>query len=116
MEDPINDGVDCSEKEYTDLGDIKNNKCKVESKKKEERWKPADIEKFLELYERYPCLWDYKIPEYKDRNAKEHSWTEIIKFMGKIDFTVKKAKEKIRVLRNTYSNELMKTHVFWYKF
>lgn len=119
MEELISDVVDSSQKEYTVLAIKKSNSKrqneaklemseKVEGKKKEEKWKIAEIERFLELYEMYPCLWDYKVPEYKDRNAKEHSWNEVVKFMGKKDFTVKKAKDKIRVLRNTYSNELMK--------
>ncbi|KAG8246824.1 hypothetical protein J6590_076031 [Homalodisca vitripennis] len=67
-------------------------------------------EKFLELYELYRCLWDYKVDEYKDRNAKENAWEEIVRGMEKREFTVKKAKDKIRVLRNTYSNELTKIY------
>lgn len=125
MEELIGDQVDSSQKEYSVLG-IKKSKGKVknpskqkneaqveipekvEGKKKEDRWKPAEIDRFLELYELFPCLWNYKVPEYKDRNAKEYAWGEIVKLMQKKDLTVKKCKDKIRVLRNTYSNELMK--------
>ncbi|KAG8263848.1 hypothetical protein J6590_088380 [Homalodisca vitripennis] len=90
---------------------VKKRKGKQEERgKREEKWKLSEIEKFLELYELYRCLWDYKVDEYKDRNAKEHAWEEIVRGMEKRDFTVKKAKDKIRVLRNTYSNELTKIY------
>lgn len=88
---------------------VKKGKGKQEERvKREEKWKLSEIEKFLELYELYPCLYDYKVEEYKDRNAKEHAWEMIVRDMGKQEFTVKKAKDKIRVLRNTYNNELTK--------
>ncbi|KAG8254897.1 hypothetical protein J6590_106021 [Homalodisca vitripennis] len=90
---------------------VKKRKGKQEERgKREEKWKLSEIEKFLELYELYRCLWDYKVDEYKDRNAKENAWEEIVHGMEKREFTVKKAKDKIRVLRNTYSNELTKIY------
>ncbi|KAG8257486.1 hypothetical protein J6590_050218 [Homalodisca vitripennis] len=90
---------------------VKKRKGKEEERgKREEKWKLSEIEKFLELYELYRCLWDYKVDEYQDRNAKEHAWDEIVRGMEKREFTVKKAKDKIRVLRNTYSNELTKIY------
>ncbi|KAG8330049.1 hypothetical protein J6590_072672 [Homalodisca vitripennis] len=76
---------------------LKKRKGKQEERgKREEKWKLSEIEKFLELYELYRCLWDYK--------------EEIVRGMEKREFTVKKAKDKIRVLRNTYSNELTKIY------
>ncbi|XP_046684820.1 uncharacterized protein LOC124370570 [Homalodisca vitripennis] len=86
---------------------VKKRKGKQEER---EKLKLSEIEKFLELYELYHCLWDYKVDEYKDRNAKEHALEEIVRGMEKREFTVKKAKDKIRVLRNTYSNELTKIY------
>ncbi|KAG8299845.1 hypothetical protein J6590_091097 [Homalodisca vitripennis] len=81
---------------------VKKRKGKQEERgKREDKWKLSEIETFLELYELYRCLWDYKVDEYKDKNAKEHEWEEIVRGMEKREFTVKKAKDKIRVLRNT---------------
>nr|CAD7396523.1 unnamed protein product [Timema cristinae] len=83
-------------------GKSKNKACKGH------KWKFETIQKFLELYEVYPCLWDYKLPQYKNRNAKEDSWEMVVKEMNIEGFGVKEAKEKIRSLRNTYSIELSK--------
>ncbi|KAG8312522.1 hypothetical protein J6590_020442 [Homalodisca vitripennis] len=92
---------------------VKKRKGKQEERgKREEKWKLSEIEKFLELYELYRCLWDYKEDEYKDRNAKEHAWEEIVRGMEKREFTVKSVSSGKCVISNkqsiSWSNQALK--------
>ncbi|KAG8335851.1 hypothetical protein J6590_058633 [Homalodisca vitripennis] len=83
---------------------VKKRKGKQEERgKREEKWKLSEIEKFLELYELYRCLWDYKVDEYKDRNAKEHAWEKIVRGMEKLEFTVKNVSSEKCVISNKQS-------------
>ncbi|KAG8294415.1 hypothetical protein J6590_103434 [Homalodisca vitripennis] len=102
--------ADTNENNESDKPVIGKETVKKEGKKvkKYDKWNINNIETFLELYEGYPCLWGYKLAEYKDRNLKEDGWLQIVKGMNMPNFTVKDAKEKMRSLRNTYSNELVK--------
>lgn len=59
---------------------------------------------FLEAYEQYPCLWNHKLPSYKDRNKRDEALRKIVEVMSEVvcDFDVNTAKAKIRSIRNAY--------------
>lgn len=45
--------------------------------KMSKKWNGELIIKFLELYEKHPCLWDVFAKTYKDRIAREDAYREI---------------------------------------
>ncbi|CAK1594254.1 unnamed protein product [Parnassius mnemosyne] len=71
-----------------------------------QRWSVDKNIKFINEYQRNECLWDPKHPQYKNRNAREAAYKVIMETM-EMD-TVKEVVSKIRILRNTYNNELLK--------
>lgn len=71
-----------------------------------QRW-PADKNiQFITEYQRHECLWDPKHPQYKNRPVRESAYKEIMHVM-EMD-TVKDVIGKIRSLRNTFNNEMLK--------
>ncbi|CAG5059867.1 unnamed protein product [Parnassius apollo] len=61
---------------------------------------------FINAYQLNECLWDPKHPQYKNRDAREAAYKRIKEAMQME--TVKDVVSKIRILRNTYNNELLK--------
>lgn len=55
--------------------------------------------KMIELYEQFPCLWNYSSPIYKNVSLKNNAWKEIANAVGK---TVEEVKKKIKHLRSAY--------------
>lgn len=72
------------------------------------RWDSATNIKFIEAYKQQVCLWDPKNPEYKNREQRYVAYRNIIEAMA-MDLTVKFVISKIRSLRNTYNNEMLKS-------
>lgn len=50
------------------LSEERSEKNKI---KKVDKWNFSTVGSFLNLYERHPCLWDFKMSEYKDINVKD---------------------------------------------
>lgn len=71
-----------------------------------QRWSLDKNIKFINEYQRNECLWDPKHPLYKNREAREAAYKVIMEAMEM--GTVKEVVSKIRILRNTYNNELLK--------
>lgn len=71
------------------------------------KWSSELIIKFLEAYEQYPCLWNYKLPSYKDRNKRDEALKKIIEVMSDsvTDLDVNIVKAKMRSVRNAYTLE-----------
>lgn len=81
--------------------------AKVNKPNTSKKWSTDEIKKFLEVYEEFPCLWNYKIPSYKDRNQRDTALRKIVEVMSDTvkDFDVNAAKAKIRSIRNAYTLE-----------
>lgn len=70
------------------------------------RW-PADKNvQFITEYKRHECLWDPNHFQYKNRGVRTAAYQNILETMGME--TIKDVISKIRILRNTYNNELLK--------
>ncbi|KAL1506694.1 hypothetical protein ABEB36_006010 [Hypothenemus hampei] len=71
------------------------------------KWSTATIIEFLGLYKKYPCLWDYKHPSYKDKNQRNDALRRIVEVMSETvrGFDVNGARAKIRSIRNAYTLE-----------
>lgn len=79
------------------------------------KWSIEAIIKFLEAYEQYPCLWNNKLSDYKDRNKRDEALRRIVRIMSDSvsNFDVNSAKAKIRSIRNAYTlehNKVLKSH------
>lgn len=74
------------------------------------KWDANQIISFLEIYEKYDCLWDASSPSYLKRDVKNKAFECILKQL--IDdgykITLDQLKSKIKSLKDTYRNELNK--------
>ncbi|CAI6354101.1 unnamed protein product [Macrosiphum euphorbiae] len=62
---------------------------------------------FLEEYQRYPCLWDKSMPDFKNRIKRDHAEEQLLKITSGIN-NVKELRQKIRNIRCTYNQEVAK--------
>ena len=71
-------------------------------------WRLADISLLISLYKEYPVLWNVKLKEYKDRNAKELAYGKIQKVFENHteNITLEQIKKKIHTLRSQYKREI----------
>ncbi|CAF4837798.1 unnamed protein product [Pieris macdunnoughi] len=72
-----------------------------------QRWSADKNIQFINEYQREECLWDPNHPQYKLRDARDVAYKTIMETMEMQN--VKEVVGKIRSLRNTYNNELLKT-------
>ncbi|XP_037822876.1 uncharacterized protein LOC119612766 [Lucilia sericata] len=40
-------------------------------------WTYSSINGLIQAVEEHPCVWEYSIPDYKDRNKREQAWRDI---------------------------------------
>ncbi|XP_053998219.1 uncharacterized protein LOC128886948 isoform X2 [Hylaeus anthracinus] len=73
--------------------------------KTSKKWSSERIIKFLEAYEQYPCLWNHKLPSYKDKSKRDEALRKIVEVMSDPELNVNSAKAKIRSIRNAYTLE-----------
>ncbi|KAK7791321.1 hypothetical protein R5R35_000826 [Gryllus longicercus] len=73
-----------------------------------ERWDSRCTVRFVKLYGMYPCLWDQRQPEYKNRHARDQAVQSIVDAMGLEGFDIQACRRKIRIIRSTYWNECAK--------
>ncbi|XP_037874533.2 uncharacterized protein LOC119628408 isoform X2 [Bombyx mori] len=71
-----------------------------------QRWSTEKNIQFINEYHRQECLWDPKHLQYKNRDARDAAYKIIMEAMEMQ--CVKEVVGKIRSLRNTYNNELLK--------
>ncbi|CAF4882880.1 unnamed protein product [Pieris macdunnoughi] len=71
-----------------------------------QRWSADKNIQFINEYQRKECLWDPNHPQYKLRDVRDAAYKSIMETMDMQN--VKEVVGKIRSLRNTYNNELLK--------
>lgn len=64
--------------------------------------------KFVELYREHECLWNMSSPTYKNKNNCQAAIENIIEEMGIPGFGIVEVKNKIKNLRSTYNQEVLK--------
>uniref|UniRef100_A0A0A9W3G8 Cadherin-5 n=1 Tax=Lygus hesperus TaxID=30085 RepID=A0A0A9W3G8_LYGHE len=71
---------------------------------------PVFLTEFIELYKSFPCLWQTKCKEYRDRNIKNLAYEQLIKKFKEVDPTASKetVAKKINSLRTVHKKELLK--------
>ncbi|KAL0821609.1 hypothetical protein ABMA28_005059 [Loxostege sticticalis] len=70
------------------------------------RWGADQNIQFINEYQRHECLWDPKHPQYKNKLAREAAYKTMMQateMESMVDVV-----SKIRILRNTYNNEILK--------
>ncbi|KAL7645194.1 UNVERIFIED_CONTAM: hypothetical protein RMT77_003580 [Armadillidium vulgare] len=72
------------------------------------RWSEQETVKFVELYRDNECLWNMKNVNFKNKQVRYKALDYIAKKMGKEDFGIKEAKKKIKNIRSTYGQEIVK--------
>ncbi|KAF5275783.1 hypothetical protein FQR65_LT16528 [Abscondita terminalis] len=72
------------------------------------RWSERETVKFVELYREHECLWDVTKPCYRNNQMRQAALEQIVQTMEIEDFTIADARQKVKSLRNTYSQELQK--------
>lgn len=77
-------------------------RTKMAQKKK---WSEESTKKFVELYEQQEVLWNYKLPDYKNKDARR---TAEVVLSESCNVSVQEVKNKIRILRSTYAQERAK--------
>lgn len=77
---------------------------------KKRKWTQDLTKLFLEIYEQYPCLWDIKCADYRDKDKKDLAFSNVVGSMVSFvpDFDILSAKSKIKSIRNAYAAELQK--------
>ncbi|XP_046394436.1 uncharacterized protein LOC124162096 isoform X2 [Ischnura elegans] len=73
-----------------------------------DKWSKDMIVLFLEEYKKRPCLWDKNHRLYKSRRGYLTAVSEIMKNMNLQDMEIGVFKTKVRNIRNTYRQEVMK--------
>lgn len=68
----------------------------------------AETIKLVKLYKTYECIWKIPSAEYKIKPKRQAAYKAIVKLMGKEGFGVPELKQKIKNLRSTYLQELLK--------
>lgn len=72
------------------------------------RWSEEDTLKFAILYKNQECLWNKYTMAYKNKAARQQAIESIVQQMKMEGFRVSEAKTKIKNLRSTYNQELLK--------
>ena len=72
------------------------------------KWSTKFIVRFLQAYEKYPCLWDPTHLSYKNRQDRMIAEQSILNELGVDNYDMKTFKTKIRNIRNTYNDEVYK--------
>lgn len=70
------------------------------------RWGADQNIQFINEYQRHECLWDPKHPQYKNKHVREAAYKTMMQateMESMVDVV-----SKIRILRNTYNNEILK--------
>ncbi len=68
------------------------------------------LTEFIELYKSYPCLWQTKSKDYKDRNKKDKAYGDLLKKLREVEPSAdkKKVKDKINSIRGSFRREMKK--------
>lgn len=72
------------------------------------RWGDYDTIRFVELYEKAECLWNFQHNDYKNKKVRESAYQKIVQEMNIPGFDVTELKYKIKNIRSTYAQERLK--------
>ncbi|XP_041972446.1 uncharacterized protein LOC121728348 [Aricia agestis] len=72
------------------------------------KWDCETTLKFIKLYKSHPCLWDFSLVDYKNKQKRDAAYISITEEMNIPDFSIQDTKNKIKNLRSTYSQEIKK--------
>ncbi|XP_055940794.1 uncharacterized protein LOC129971234 isoform X1 [Argiope bruennichi] len=72
------------------------------------RFSEKETCKLVELYRHYECLWNLKDPNYRNRQVNQAACAAIAREMDHEEFTAADVKLKLKALRGTYNQELIK--------
>ena len=72
------------------------------------KWNCETTVKFIQLYKQHPCLWNFKSADYKNKQKRDTAYESILQGMNIPGLGLQDAKNKIKNLRSTYSQELKK--------
>lgn len=72
------------------------------------RWNEETTLKFVKLYKENECLWNVSSSQYKNKQIREHALMQMVDEMGVPGFGLGEARNKIKNLRTTYTQELTK--------
>lgn len=72
------------------------------------RWSETETLKFVFLYYNNECLWNKNIAAYKSKKMRQRAIDSMVEQMGIHGFGASEAKTKIKNLRSTYNQELVK--------
>lgn len=64
--------------------------------------------KFVQLYREHECLWNMSSPNYKNKTLRQNAIEAIIKEIALPGFGVNEVRNKIKNLRSTYNQEVLK--------
>lgn len=78
------------------------------AKNTQKKWSSEMTIKFLEGYEKFPCLWDVHSASYKNKDHREDAYESLSELMGIDGFGPASVKAKIRSIRNAYALEVGK--------
>lgn len=95
------------------------------------KWSESDTLKFVDLYHKHDCLWNYRMEVYKNKDARENALSLIMKELEMNGLTIADIKNKIKTIRTMYkkehslvqkskksgmgTDELYVPKLFWYK-
>ncbi|KAL4113585.1 hypothetical protein QTP88_017191 [Uroleucon formosanum] len=72
------------------------------------KWSESDTIALVELYEKHECIWNIGSKDYRNKLMRDDVYEDIVKTLKKDNFGVTKLKQKIKNLRCTYNQELLK--------
>lgn len=72
------------------------------------RWSEEKSCKFVNIYEKYECLWNTKLKEYRNRDTRGAAIRKIIEDMQELDIrmTEDDVRNRIKAIRTTYMADL----------
>lgn len=72
------------------------------------KWSERDTFKFVELYEAEAVLWDVRLKNYKNKDARNAALERIVRNLEIDDITTQDIISKINKIRTTYTQEKAK--------
>jgi hypothetical protein len=75
------------------------------------RWNANEIIKFLELYETYELLWNFRHKDYLNKNRRELSFETLVLELREQEFEstdVELVRKKLKTIKTVYRQELSK--------
>jgi hypothetical protein len=72
------------------------------------KWNSEKTTAFIQEYKTQKCLWNFKSPQYKNKQMRQAAYKQIVDAMDIIGFGIPKVKNKIKNLCSTYAQEMKK--------